>query len=89
MSEVSVKNPELERLPQDQEKPLEGALRPLCLDEFIGQKDLRENLKIFIDAARKRCDNHFQSKHKARHFRGRNLNNRELRVAFFSSKRNI
>lgn len=56
MSEVNVKNPELERLPQEQEKPVEGALRPLSLDEFIGQKDLRENLKIFIDAARKRED---------------------------------
>ncbi|MEQ9813676.1 MAG: Holliday junction branch migration DNA helicase RuvB [Azospirillaceae bacterium] len=30
------------------------ALRPQTLDEFIGQKDLRENLKIFIQAARQR-----------------------------------
>lgn len=30
------------------------ALRPSLLDEFIGQQDLRENLKIFIQAAKKR-----------------------------------
>ncbi|MGH1376878.1 MAG: Holliday junction branch migration DNA helicase RuvB [Alphaproteobacteria bacterium] len=56
MSELSVKNPELERVPQEQDKVVEGALRPLCLEEFIGQKDLRENLKVFINGARKRED---------------------------------
>ncbi len=30
------------------------ALRPASLDEFIGQTKLKENLKIFIEAARKR-----------------------------------
>ena len=30
------------------------ALRPLTLDEFVGQKQLRENLRVFIDAARHR-----------------------------------
>ena len=30
------------------------ALRPTRLDEFIGQKKLKENLKVFIEAARKR-----------------------------------
>ena len=30
------------------------ALRPSHLDEFIGQKKLKENLKVFIEAARKR-----------------------------------
>ncbi len=32
----------------------EGNLRPLCLDEFLGQKSVKENLKVFINAARER-----------------------------------
>jgi Holliday junction DNA helicase RuvB len=35
------------------ESVFEG-LRPKSLDEFIGQKKIKENLKIFIEAARKR-----------------------------------
>jgi Holliday junction DNA helicase RuvB len=35
------------------ESSYEG-LRPKSLDEFIGQKKVKENLKVFIDAARKR-----------------------------------
>jgi Holliday junction DNA helicase RuvB len=34
----------------------ESSLRPLNLDEFIGQKQVRENLRIFINAARGRGD---------------------------------
>jgi Holliday junction DNA helicase RuvB len=34
----------------------ENSLRPLALDEFIGQKQVRENLRIFITAARGRGD---------------------------------
>ncbi len=33
---------------------LESALRPTCLDEFVGQARLKENLKVFIQAARGR-----------------------------------
>ena len=33
---------------------LESSLRPLSMGEFIGQKDVRENLSIFIQAARAR-----------------------------------
>lgn len=51
-----VKNIELEREHLDGEQSAEGALRPLSIDEFIGQKELRENLRIFINAARKRED---------------------------------
>lgn len=29
----------------------EGTLRPLALDEFVGQRELRENLRVFIAAA--------------------------------------
>ncbi len=32
----------------------EASLRPLNLDEFIGQRQLRENLRVFVDAARGR-----------------------------------
>ncbi|GGF54606.1 Holliday junction ATP-dependent DNA helicase RuvB [Terasakiella brassicae] len=34
----------------------ENSLRPLALNEFIGQKQVRENLKIFVEAARARGD---------------------------------
>ncbi len=54
MSEAISKNPDLERVQQNDDQSAEGALRPLSLEEFIGQKELRENLRIFIDAARKR-----------------------------------
>jgi Holliday junction DNA helicase RuvB len=39
------------RLEEDQG---EGALRPHSLDDFIGQRMLRENLKVFIEAAKAR-----------------------------------
>ncbi len=55
MSELA-KNPELEREPQAYEKSEEGALRPQVLDEFIGQKPLRENLRVFVEAAKARGD---------------------------------
>jgi Holliday junction DNA helicase RuvB len=48
------KNPELERTLQPFEKSEEGTLRPLSLDEFVGQEPLRANLRIFIEAARSR-----------------------------------
>jgi Holliday junction DNA helicase RuvB len=35
---------------------LDAALRPRSLDEFIGQKENKENLKIFMQAARERGD---------------------------------
>ncbi len=34
----------------------ENALRPQTLGEFVGQKALRENLKVFIQSAKKRSD---------------------------------
>lgn len=37
-----------------QEKELEVALRPKTLDEFIGQEKLKENLRVFIESAKKR-----------------------------------
>jgi holliday junction DNA helicase RuvB len=41
-----------DRRPED----LDSALRPKSLDEFVGQKAARENLRVFIEAARKRGD---------------------------------
>ena len=35
---------------------LDSALRPKTLDEFVGQKAARENLRVFIDAAKSRGD---------------------------------
>ena len=32
----------------------ESVIRPRCMDEYIGQKKLKENLSIFIEAAKKR-----------------------------------
>ena len=34
----------------------EGSLRPLVLAEFVGQRQLRDNLRIFIDAAKARSE---------------------------------
>ena len=39
------------RKPED----IDAALRPKTLDEFVGQKAARENLRIFIEAARNLC----------------------------------
>ena len=38
----------------EQEEILEKTLRPKTLDEFIGQKKVKENMKIYIEAAKKR-----------------------------------
>lgn len=39
---------------QDLESSVESSLRPLSLDDFIGQEDLKGHLKIVLEAARKR-----------------------------------
>ena len=39
------------------EEILEGSLRPSFLDDFIGQRDLLDNLKVFIESAKIRGDN--------------------------------
>ena len=36
------------------EENFERALRPKKLDEYVGQEKIREQLEIFIDAAKKR-----------------------------------
>lgn len=46
------------RLLDGQRKPedIDAALRPKSLDEFVGQRAARENLRVFIEAARQRGD---------------------------------
>lgn len=39
---------------QPRDKDLETSLRPRSLDEFIGQRELKDNLRIFIEAAKQR-----------------------------------
>src|SRR6476469_8090138 len=47
-----------ERLTTPNRRPedLDAALRPKSLDEFVGQKAARENLQVFINAAKSRGD---------------------------------
>ncbi|MBQ9659008.1 MAG: Holliday junction branch migration DNA helicase RuvB [Clostridia bacterium] len=51
MEENKIINPELEN---NQEERFEKSLRPQTLDEYIGQNKVKENLKIYIEAAKKR-----------------------------------
>ena len=39
---------------EDQVQIHDESVRPRSLDEFIGQKELRANLKVFLEAARER-----------------------------------
>ena len=41
----------LDGRPNSSEDTLDSSLRPLSLKEYVGQKDLKENLKVFIGAA--------------------------------------
>ncbi len=38
----------------EEDKRIESNLRPMCLDEYIGQEKIRTNLKVYIDAAKAR-----------------------------------
>src|SRR5687767_11214034 len=42
--------------PDRQPEDIDAALRPKSLDEFVGQKSARENLRVFIAAAKGRSD---------------------------------
>ena len=53
MEENSLIRPELE---SRQEERMENSLRPQTLDEYIGQTKVKENMKIYIEAAQKRGD---------------------------------
>ena len=51
MEEERIINPELEN---KQEERLEKSLRPSTLEEYIGQDKIKENMKIYIESAKKR-----------------------------------
>jgi len=51
MEENSIISPELEDI---EEERLERSLRPKILDEYIGQDKVKENMKVYIEAAKKR-----------------------------------
>ena len=40
----------------EEDVKIEGSLRPQNLDDYIGQTKVKENLKIYIEAARQRHD---------------------------------
>ena len=40
----------------DDDRAYESSLRPLSFDEYVGQEKVKENLKIYIEAARQRGD---------------------------------
>jgi len=42
--------------PKEDEGSLEAGLRPLTLDTFVGQEDIKRNLRIFIEATKARSE---------------------------------
>ena len=51
MKEDRITSPELVDVGEER---LENTLRPQTLDEYIGQDKVKENMKIYIEAAKKR-----------------------------------
>ncbi len=51
VEENKIISPELENI---EEERLEKSLRPKTLDEYIGQDKVKENMKVYIEAAKKR-----------------------------------
>ena len=51
MTDIFITDPS----PFEEDIIVEKSLRPLKFDEFIGQKDLVDNLKLYIDAANGSC----------------------------------
>jgi len=49
-----VQDPDPSLRPEEQPEDTDRSLRPQSLDEFIGQPELRANLKVFIESARMR-----------------------------------
>ena len=41
---------------QEEDVRIEGSLRPQVLDDYIGQSQIKESLKIYIEAAKQRQD---------------------------------
>ncbi len=51
MENENISSPEVANV---QEERLETTLRPQTLDEYIGQTKVKESMKIYIEAAKKR-----------------------------------
>ena len=51
MEEERIISPELIDI---QEQRIENSLRPKTLEEYIGQDKVKENMKVYIEAAKKR-----------------------------------
>lgn len=51
MEENKIMNPELEN---NEEENIEKSLRPRILKEYIGQDKVKDSMKIYIEAAKKR-----------------------------------
>ena len=51
MEDERLISPELEDI---QEERVENSLRPKTLDEYIGQDKVKNNMKIYIEAAKKK-----------------------------------
>ena len=52
MTEIHITDP----TPFDDDSVVEKSLRPSQFDEFIGQKELVDNLKLYIEASNSRGD---------------------------------
>ena len=55
MNEVA-RAPDLESFENEGDQGHDNSLRPLALEDFVGQAALRENLKVYIEAAKSRGD---------------------------------
>ena len=56
MHETGMRAPEFDPVAEGLERGDENTLRPLSIEEFIGQEKARENLRIFVTAAKQRAD---------------------------------
>ena len=43
-------------LPREEDRALDRKIRPACLDEYVGQQNVRQQMEIFITAARNRSE---------------------------------
>lgn len=53
---ISMSNRTIETGLLEEDRRIEGSLRPQTLDDYIGQSKIKENLRIYIEAARQRQD---------------------------------
>ena len=51
--------------------PIESSLRPTALSEYIGQAKAKENIKVFIDAAKSQYETFFKKYPKWNYFQTR------------------